>query len=47
MKQAGRLLSLDVEQLTKNDIGLLMAEDFEASADNRKQTKRGIGFNIS
>jgi AAA+ superfamily predicted ATPase len=43
MKQAGRLVSMDADNVTKDDIGTMLAEDFEASNVPRQSMKR-IGF---
>ena len=43
MKQASRLLRMDVDNVTKADVSRLAAEDFEAPLVLRKQ-KRQMGF---
>ena len=43
MKQASRLLSMNTDQLTKDDVGLLLADDFEVP-HNLNRAKRVIGF---
>lgn len=44
MKQASRLVAMDVDDVTKADITTLLAEDFEAPAENGKDETRRIGF---
>lgn len=43
MKQASRLVSMDVDAVTKADIGRLTADDFEAPVVTRQEPRR-IGF---
>jgi AAA+ superfamily predicted ATPase len=43
MKQATRLVSMDADNVSKTDVGTLIAEDFEAPAPQRSQ-KPEIGF---
>ena len=43
MKQASRLLSMNVDKLTKKDITKLIADDFEAPPIKRAITRK-IGF---
>ena len=43
MKQASRLISLDPDSLTKEDVLTLNADDFEAPVEQKKET-RTIGF---
>jgi AAA+ superfamily predicted ATPase len=43
MKQASRLVAMDADNVSKADVGLLLAEDFEAPAPRTPQKSR-IGF---
>jgi hypothetical protein len=43
MNQASRLVSMNVEDVTNADIGVLIADDFESPA-TQKAEKRRIGF---
>jgi AAA+ superfamily predicted ATPase len=43
MKQASRLVAMDVDEVTSAEVGLLIADDFEAPAAASKE-KRRIGF---
>jgi AAA+ superfamily predicted ATPase len=43
MKQSSRLVAMDADSVTKNDVGTLIAADFEAPAAAGKE-KRKIGF---
>ena len=45
MKQATRLVSMDLDSVTKNDIELLLADDFEMPAVKAKSVSR-IGFGV-
>ena len=47
MKQSSRLLAMDVEMLTKDDVSLLLAEDFESPSAKSNQLKRTIGFGVA
>lgn len=44
MKQASRLVAMDVDNVTKADIGTLIADDFEATTNGRLAAKKRIGF---
>lgn len=44
MKQAGRLVRMDVEKVTRDDVSLLIPEDFELELTLPRQEKRCIGF---
>jgi hypothetical protein len=46
MKQAGRLLAMDVDGLTTKQVTTLIADDFEAPIPTRS-TKPQIGFNVA
>jgi len=43
MKQAGRLLAMDIDSVTNEQVKTLIAEDFEAPVATRKAVHR-IGF---
>lgn len=44
MKQAGRLVNADVDQVTAEDISMLTAEDFDVPGQAAKRAQKRIGF---
>ena len=44
MKQASRLIAMDVDNVTKADIGTLLADDFETPMSGKLAATRRIGF---
>ena len=44
MKQAGRLVNADVDQVTAEDISMLTAEDFDVPGQTAKRAQKRIGF---
>ena len=44
MKQASRLVAMNVDNVTKEEISMLLADDFEMPVSGKTAAARKIGF---